>query len=146
MNSLAVSDNKSGLIWKFLYRFPECALARVEDIFLFSSYLHLFFFVFKRGTRRGTRRISIHPNFIQRFSTTGNGGQAPTVGPSVLRVPSDSPPRSGTSYTAETVASMRTEMQTEHVHADQVIPQEDSVSQIQGNSPRNGEPRTDISM
>jgi len=35
-------------------------------------------------------------------------------------------------------------MQTEHAHADQEIPQEDSVSQIQGNSPRNGEPRKDV--
>ncbi|XP_020617163.1 uncharacterized protein LOC110055123 isoform X2 [Orbicella faveolata] len=92
----------------------------------------------QRGTRRGTRRISIHPNFIQRFSTTGSGGQTPTVGPNVLRVPSDSRPRSGTSNTAETVASTRTEIQTEHAHADQVIPQEDSVSQTQGNSPRDG--------
>ena len=97
-------------------------------------------FISKRGTRRGTRRISIHPNFIQRFSTTVSGSQAPTPGPSALRVPSDSRPRSGTNYTAETVASSRTEVQTEQVSADQVIPQEDSISQIQGHSPRNGEP------
>ena len=97
------------------------------------------FFVSKRGTRRGTRRISIHPNFIQRFSTTASGSQALTPGPSGLRVPSDSRPRSGTNY-AETVASSRTEVQTEHASADQVSPQEDSVSQIQGHSPRNGEP------
>jgi len=42
------------------------------------------------------------------------------------------------------VASTRTEIQTEHAHADQVIPQEDSVSQTQGNSPRDGKPRKDV--
>ena len=118
-------------------------LSRQRDPYLLK--LSFSFFASKRGTRRGTRRISIHPNFIQRFSTTGSGGQAPTVGgPSVLRVPSDSRPRSGNSYTAETVASSRTEIQTEHAHADQVIPQEDSVSQIQGSSPRSGKPKKDV--
>lgn len=122
-------------------RIPGFAVAGVE-LSIYSSYL--LFFVSKRGTRRGTRRISIHPNFIQRFSTTSTGGQAPNQGPSALRVPSDSGPRSGTSFTAETATSSRTEIQTEHAPADQVIPQEDSVSQIQGNSPRNGELRKDV--
>ncbi|XP_078384035.1 uncharacterized protein LOC144666472 [Oculina patagonica] len=88
----------------------------------------------QRGTRRGTRRISIHPNFIQRMTSNNSGGPAPTT----LRVPSDSRPRSGTSYTAETVVSSRTEIQTEHSPADQRIPQEDSVSEVQGNAPQNG--------
>lgn len=114
-------------------------MARVKLSIYWRSFLFFFFFVSKRGTRRGTRRISIHPNFIQRFSTTASGSQAPTPGPTALRVPSDSRPRSGTNY-AETVASSRTEVQTEHASADQVSPQEDSVSQIQGQSPRNGEP------
>ena len=109
-----------------------------QDILSFSL------FVWKRGTRRGTRRISIHPNFLQRFSTTSSGGQASTPGPSVLRVPLDSRPRSGNSYIAETVVSTRTEIQTEHAHSGQEISQEDSVSQIQGYSPRNGERRKDV--
>lgn len=111
---------------------------RIKHLLKLLSFFCLF--VSKRGTRRGTRRISIHPNFIQRFSTSVSGGQAPTPGPSALRVPSDSRPRSGTNNSAETMASPRTEVQTEHASADQVIPQEDSISQIQGHSPRNGEP------
>lgn len=99
---------------------------------------------FKRGTRRGTRRISIHPNFIQRMTSNNSGGQAPTPGPSVLRVPLDSRPRSGTSYTGETVVSSRTEIQTEHAPADQGTPQEDSVSEVQGNTPQNGESMKDV--
>ena len=116
----------------------RCTSGGTKHLLRLFSFLCLF--VSKRGTRRGTRRISIHPNFIQRFSTAVSGSQAPTPGPSVLRVPSDSRPRSGTNYTAETGASSRTEVQTEHASADQVIPQEDSISQIQGQSPRNGEP------
>ena len=94
-----------------------------------------FFPNFKRGTRRGTRRrISIHPNFIQRFSTTNNSGvPSPTVGPSALRVPSEARPRSGTSVTAETVVSLRTEIQTEPAPA-QRVDQEGSVSEGHGNS------------
>lgn len=93
----------------------------------------------QRGTRRGTRRISIHPNAIQRFSITNSGGQAPTPGPSSLRVPADARPRSGTSNTGETVASSRTEITTEQTLADQRVPQkEDSVSELQSNAPNNG--------
>ena len=107
---------------------------------LFYFFVFYFFINSKRGTRRGTRRISIHPNFIQRFSTSNSGGQGPTLGSSALRVPSDARPRSGTSYTAETVASSPIEIQTEHVPAaDQKITQEDSVSEIHGNAPQSGE-------
>lgn len=93
----------------------------------------------QRGTRRGTRRISIHPNFIQRFSTTNNGGQSPTPGPTSLRVPADARPRSGTSNTGETMASSRTEIQTEHASVDQRAPhKEDSGSETQSNAPNIG--------
>lgn len=87
----------------------------------------------QRGTRRGTRRISIHPNFIQRFSTTNT----PTVGPSALRVPTETRPRSGTSVTGETVVSSRTEVPTEHV-PDQRASQEGSGSDGHGNSSHSG--------
>ena len=67
------------------------------------------------------------------ISTNNSGVPSPTVGPSALRVPSEARPRSGTSVTAETVVSLRTEIQTEHAPA-QRVDQEGSVSEGQGNS------------
>jgi len=94
----------------------------------------------QRGTRRGTGRISIHPNFIQQFSTTNNSGvPSPTVGPSALRVPSEARPRNGTSVIAETVMSSRTEIQTEPALA-QRVNQEGSVSEGHGNSSQSNGP------
>lgn len=76
----------------------------------------------QRGTRRGTRRISIHPNFIQRFAVANNSGATnPAVGLSALRVPMEARPHSGMSMTAETVMSSRTETQTEHAPDQRVV-------------------------
>ncbi|XP_044171462.1 uncharacterized protein LOC122955764 [Acropora millepora] len=87
----------------------------------------------QRGPRRGTRRISIHPNFIQRLSTANNSG-VPNLaaGPNALRIPVEARPRSGHSLFAETVMSSRTEIQTEHTSDLRAIPEscgsEDRVS------------------
>lgn len=87
----------------------------------------------QRGPRRGTRRISIHPNFIQRLSTANNSG-VPNLaaGPNALRIPVEARPRSGHSLIAETVMSSRTEIQTEHTSDLRAIPEscgsEDRVS------------------
>ncbi|KAK2559999.1 Coiled-coil domain-containing protein 60 [Acropora cervicornis] len=88
----------------------------------------------QRGPRRGTRRISIHPNFIQRLSTANNSG-VPNLaaGPNnALRIPVEARPRSGQSLIAETVMSSRTELQTEHTSDLRAIPEssgsEDRVS------------------
>ena len=67
----------------------------------------------QRGARRGTRRISIHPNFIQRFSIANPATGSPTtLSPTSLRPNAEARHRRGSTVATESVMTQRNEGST----------------------------------